>query len=384
MRILIINYEFPPLGGGAASASFHIARELVRLDCSITLLTSHFRGLPKNETIEGVNIVRIPVLRKNIDRCSIPEMMSFMISGSWYGLRIMKRERPDAVLAFFTIPCSHIGLLGKWRWGIPYIVSLRGGDVPGAQSEQLGLIHFLTKPLAKFLWRRAASVVANSKGLATLARQTTPELDIRVIPNGVDTERFLPIGKEAGEDKQSVRLLYVGRASPEKNLSKAFIALQRSSLQNWEFTIVGDGPQLPLWKKEVKNLGLSSRINFRGWIPKEELPGLYAKFDIFIFPSTSEGMPNVVLEAMASGLPIIATRIRGNEDLVEHEVSGFLYEPSDQNALIASLNRLLIDGELRRKMGRAARSRAETFLWKHTAEEYLKLLRQSASQRSRS
>ncbi|MCX7001461.1 MAG: glycosyltransferase family 4 protein [Candidatus Sumerlaeota bacterium] len=371
------------MGGGAASASFHIARELVRLDCSITLLTSHFRGLRKNETIDGVNIVRIPVWRKNIDRCSIPEMLTFMLSGSYYGLRIMKREMPDVVLAFFTIPCSHIGLLGKWRRGIPYIVSLRGGDVPGTQPEQLAVFHAITKPIIKILLRNASAVVANSRGLGALAQQTLANLDIKIIPNGVDLERFSPCEENAGEPHRTVRLLFVGRASQEKNLTEAWGVLKDCLAQDWTFSVIGDGPQLPRWKKEVQDLGLGARIEFLGWKRKEDMPGLYREFDLFIFPSTSEGMPNVVLEAMASGLPIVATKIRGNEDLVEHEVSGFLYEPGDRNTLASSLMRLLKDADLRRKMGRNARRRAESFSWKRTAEAYLQLLRQAADQRSR-
>jgi len=382
MRILMINYEFPPLGGGAASASFHIARELARMNCRVTLMTSQFRSLLARETIEGADIIRIPVWRKRADRCSVPEMISFMLSGSYYGLRIMKREKPDAILAFFSIPCAHIGLLGKWFRGIPYVISLRGGDVPGTQPEQLAGFHAITKPIIKMLWRNAAAVVANSKGLGALAKQTLPNLDVKVIPNGVDLERYSPREEGNYAASPAVRFLFVGRASPEKNLSEAFAGLKDCPSPDWSFSVIGDGPQLPRWKKEAEELGLGARVEFSGWKPKEDMPRIYKDCDVFIFPSTSEGMPNAVLEAMASGLPIVATRIRGNEDLVEHEVSGFLYEPGDRNALVSSLTRLVNNGDLRRRMGQAARCRAEMFSWKRTAEEYFKLLHQLVEQRS--
>lgn len=383
MRILVINYEYPPIGGGAAGASYHIARELVQLGCSVIVMTSKFKSLLKNEIVEGVRIRRIPVWRNYIDRCSIHEMLTFMLSGMWHGLKIMGKERPDAVLAFFTIPCSHIGLLGKWLRGIPYIISLRGGDVPGTQPEQLAFFHALTRPAVKILWRKAAWTVANSKGLAALARQTTPELDIKIIPNGVELDRFSPEMKLNDAKNRIVRILYVGRASAEKNINEAFKALKACDAQNWSFDIIGDGPQLPVWKNFADSLGIYESVNFRGWIQKENLPDLYPKYDLFLFPSTSEGMPNVLLEAMASGLPVVATRIRGNEDIVEHDINGFLYEPGDVTELSALLTRLLLDNDLRRNMALAARKRAESFSWRNTAEEYLKLIKQSIEQRCR-
>jgi len=383
MKILVINYEYPPIGGGAAGASYHIARELVKLGCSVFVITSKFKNLPANEVIEDVKIFRIPAWRKKADRSSVAEMITFMLSGMWYGLRFLKKERPDATLAFFTIPCSHIGLLGKWFQGIPYIISLRGGDVPGTQPEQLAFFHALTRPAVKILWRKAAWVVANSKGLAALAKQTTPELDIKIIPNGVDLEQFSPVLKLNDDRREVVRILYVGRASAEKNIIEAFKALKMCDAKNWRFDIIGDGPQLPAWKTSAVSFGFSDSVNFQGWMQKENLPDLYPKYDLFIFPSTSEGMPNVLLEAMACGLLVIATRIRGNEDIVEHEINGFLYEPGDASKLSSFLSRLLLDNNLRIKMSLAARKRAESFSWKNTAEEYLKIINQSIKQRRR-
>jgi glycosyltransferase involved in cell wall biosynthesis len=382
MRILVINYEFPPLGGGAGSASLCVARELTQLNCHVTLMTSRFKNLPHREIVEGADVIRIPVFRKRSDRCTIPEMISFMVSGSYYGLRIMKKEKPDAVLSFFTIPCSHIGLLGKWFKGIPYIVSLRGGDVPGSQPEQLAAFHFLTKPIVKILWRNAAAVVANSAGLGTLAKQTLPNLDVKIIPNGVDLGQYSPREKKEDIASNNVRFLFVGRASPEKNLSEAFSVLRDYAALNWSFSIIGDGPKLPGWKKEVETMGLGDRVVFHGWKPKMEMPQIYRDFDVFLFPSTSEGMPNAVLEAMASGLPVVATRIRGNEDIVEHEINGYLYEPGDMKSLGSCLMRLMKDPSLRSRMGIASRRRAENFSWRRTAEEYLTLLNKAAGKRS--
>jgi len=378
MRILFINYEYPPLGGGAGNAMRHIGSELARRGESVFVLTSRFKGLPPTENADGVHVIRIPAFRRYKNKSNPFQMTCFILSACWRLFWNRKKIRPDVSAAFLGIPSGPPALFLSFLSRIPYIVSLRGGDVPGTQPEQLAFFHKMTKPLIKLIWKRAAFVVANSVGLAALARKTSPELDIPVIPNGVDLDTYRPPDNDEKQEKAPFRFLFVGRASREKNLPEALEALSRLKKFSWTFQIVGDGPMLQSWKGAAHRLGIEDRVEFSGWRPRGKLPDIYRNCHAFLFPSTSEGMPNVVLEALASGLPVIATRIRGNVDLVCHDKSGFLYDPGDRAALSHYLLNYMRDAALRSRLSREARIRAEQFSWEKAALSYRDLLEEAS------
>ncbi|HET6846166.1 MAG TPA: glycosyltransferase family 4 protein, partial [Anaerolineales bacterium] len=148
---------------------------------------------------------------------------------------------------------------------------------------------------------------------------------------------------------------------------------------NWDWRIAGDGPQLEALRQAVSIKRLDDRIHFLGWLNAEALRREYQTASLFIFPSRHEGMPNAVLEAMASGLPVIATRIAGNEELVLHEETGLLVPPEDVAALRASLRDLIGNATERRRMGEAAHRRAQMdYGWKNTADRTLTILQGAA------
>jgi glycosyltransferase involved in cell wall biosynthesis len=372
-RILLLNYEYPPLGGGAGNATAHLARELADLGQDVRVVTAAFADLPRKTSVDGYALRRIPSLRRQADHCSPLEMLAFMASASLALPAMARTWRPDACIAFFGIPCGPPAWLLRILRGVPYIVSLRGGDVPGFQPYDLAGYHRLTAPLIRFLWRGASHVVANSTGLAELARRSAGTTPIRVIPNGVDTECFAPAAAPTGSD--AVRLCFVGRLVRQKGLDVLLAALATLPRHSpWRLTLVGDGPARPELAAQAARLGLGQRIHFAGWTSRETLPGLLADHDLFVFPSRDEGMPNAVLEAMATGLPVVATAIAGNEELVIPDQTGLLVPPDDASALARALERLLAAPGLRREFGAAGRERAmRDYAWQRVAEAYLRL-----------
>jgi glycosyltransferase involved in cell wall biosynthesis len=125
----------------------------------------------------------------------------------------------------------------------------------------------------------------------------------------------------------------------------------------------------------ARELGIADRVTFLGWQEREELVKKYNHANLFLFPSRHEGMPNALLEAMASGLPAIASRIAGNEELVLDGQTGLLFPAEDVPALRDALRALLTDASRRKAMGAAARARVEKgFAWSQVAEKYLSLL----------
>jgi glycosyltransferase involved in cell wall biosynthesis len=144
---------------------------------------------------------------------------------------------------------------------------------------------------------------------------------------------------------------------------------------DWEWHIAGDGPQLYGLQSLAKELGIEDRIHFLGWQSREQLIQSYTKANVFLFPSRHEGMPNAMLEAMASGLPVIASCIAGSEELVLDGETGYLFPSEDTESLQAALKKLLIDPALRKQMGITSRLHAESnYSWVSTAQQYALLL----------
>lgn len=404
-RILLINYEYPPLGGGAGNATAHIARGMARLGAQVLVVTSAFKGFKPAESVDGYSILRIPTLRRHEEKCAAWEMAVFMSSACLRVPMIARRFRPDAAVAFFGIPSGPSAWLTRALHGTPYVVSLRGGDVPGFQPYDLARMHKLTGPLIRFLWRRAGAVVANSRGLADLARAFEPQLDYPVIPNGADTDLFRPprvsaatLASGPGQDAASpsgerrapadtidavaadaavrpVRLFFHGRVVYQKGLDVLLEALSlvpRRPL--WELHVAGDGPLRRQLEDRARELNIAERIFFRGWMRRPQLAAAMREMDVYVFPSRDEGMPNAVLEAMASGLPVAATAIAGCEELVVPESTGLLVPPDSPVELAESLARLIAEPSLRAAMGRAGRERVERdYSWESVARRYLDL-----------
>jgi len=401
-RILIINYEYPPLGGGAGNATAHTAREMVRQGARVLVVTSAFKGLPAREAVDGYAIRRIPTLRAHAEKSSPLEMAVFMASACLYAPWIARAFRPTAVIAYFGIPSGPAAWLVRQTCGAPYAVSLRGGDVPGFQPYDLAGFHRLTGPLIRFLWQRAGAVVANSQGLAELAARFEPGLAFPVIPNGADIERFHPRDAAPGQAQGAVlnqasdparenpvRLLFYGRVVYQKGLDvllEALAALPSGVAQGpaWELSIAGDGPARPELEAQAARLGIADQVRFLGWKERDELARISREMDCFVFASRDEGMSNAVLEAMASGLPVVASRIAGNVELVEEGRTGWLVPPDDPAALALALAAMLESPERRAAMGRAGRLAVETgYTWNSVAARYLALCGRMSAARGR-
>ena len=367
MRLLIINYEFPPLGGGAGNATACLASEWTLAGHSVEILTGGFRGLPAREERDGYTIRRLPTPRAEQGQCSVPEMCTVMAASC---IAAVFGPKPDLVIAFFSIPGGPAAWLLHLLRGVPYIVSLRGGDVPGFDARNLKALHDITDPLTSLIWRNAIAVVGNSAGLCRLAQNFMPGLAVPEIPNGVDTSRFFPATRR---EDGTCELLFVGRLAPQKGVHILLHALALIP-EGWRLRIAGDGPERERLSALAATLGLADRVRFLGWTQRDALPELYRSADIFVFPSYDEGMPNVVLEALASGLPIVATRIAGNDQLVTDGENGALVPAGNPAAFAHALIPAIASRTLRMAMGESSRRIAvERFSWARSAAAYERL-----------
>ncbi len=379
MRILLLNSEYPPIGGGAGNASANVAHCLAALGHEVTIVTAHFGDQPKLETRDGVTIYRIPALRRKQDRSGALEQLAFIASASFWTIGWSRQNKPNATLAFFGIPSGAVAWLLKVIYKIPYIVSLRGGDVPGFRPYDFKTFHKIMGPFLRIIWHNASAVIANSHGLRDLALAFDSSIEIPIIPNGVDGALYTADAREWSPP----RLFSVGRVVYQKGFDLGLRALAQLTDLDWEWCIAGDGPQMETLKSLAQELGIAERVTFLGWQSKEELAKDYHQANLFLFPSRHEGMPNAVLEAMSSGLPVVATRIAGNEELVIEGETGLLVPSENVDELCDALRKLITDPALQQKMGAASRQRVEqNYTWQKVAEGYQMYLEQSARRAS--
>lgn len=381
-NILMINYEFPPVGGGGGVATYYIARELCRRGYDVSVLTSRFGCQRWRETIENIRVYRVPVLRKRRDYCSVLEMATFILASIPMLFFLFLSHHYDLIHVFFGVPSGPLGYLAKKVFGVPYLIRMGGGDVPGFRPFQYKKLYKILTPFLNILWRNAEFLVANSEGLREMASAVFPDLPICVIPNGVDTQRFTNGHRRV--PAPLVRILFVSRLIRRKGLQfliKAIPQIVQHAQFPFVIKVVGDGPDKEEFLQQVKEHRVEEHIRFYGYVDHADLPRYYLDADIFVLPSLAEGMPNVVLEAMGSGLPVVATRVAGSEELVQDEKNGFLVDSKDVEALAQALITLINHPELREQMGKGAKKMARKYTWNIVTEQYSSLYEQMVNER---
>lgn len=317
MRLLLINYEYPPVGGGASNATWEISRALVKLGHEPVVLTARYRHREPDTANPGIRVIEVPAIRRRKDRCNVFEMASFVLSATWRIRRILRDERIEGMIAFFSMPCGPIAWWGWRGTKVPYIVSLRGGDIPGKETG-LAWFHRLLRPLRHAVFRQARAVVANSQALKEASERADP-FPVSVIPNGVDTDFWHP--PEHRPSPPPFRFLFVGRLQWQKNvpwLLEQFAALAKESdLPPWELHMVGDGPQRSALQTQIGQIGLSARAHWHGWTGRDELRALYHSSHLLVNAAKYEGTSNALLEALSCGVPALVSDSAAARELTE-------------------------------------------------------------------
>ncbi len=381
MEFLLINYEYPPIGAGAANATHQIAKALARQGHTVKILTSRYRDRKGVAAENRIVVVRCHARRQHAGHSNVFEMASFLWTAAWTLPKLLRRQAPQGIVVFFSFPCGPLGLLGKTLARVPYVISLRGGDVPGNDPTVLR-IHRLLRPLRRCILKHSLAVVANSQGLKTLAERADP-FPVRIITNGVDTEFFHP---HAQPEKAGFSLLFIGRFHNQKNLFFLFDCLARLLQQTARpvtLHMVGAGTLEQELRGHATRLGIDRHIVWHDWMEKKHLRAVYQACDCLVNPSLSEGMPNVVLEAMACGLAVVATDVPGNASVVRNGETGYLVALQPADPLVAALKSLAEDPGLCRRMGEAGRRWVVgDFSWDTVARQYAELFAQTPDPRT--
>lgn len=368
--LLLLNYEFPPLGGGAGRGTYNLARELSRKGYDVDVLTSRASGQERQEQIEGFSVYRVTSWRKGVHDCGFRGAITFVLFAIPAFLRLTRSKNYNVLHYYFGLPTGALQWLPGRHRNIPYIVSLRGSDVPGYDkfNTRLQLFHRLLLPVTRSIWNNAGKVVALSETLRDTALETVPGADIAVIANGIESEQFYNANTRS-HDSSPVQLICVSRLIERKGIQHLLRALQIMQ-HDIHLTIVGEGNYQQQLMDLADQYQVNDKVTFYGYCPRENLVDLYSASDIFVLPTMAESFGLVFIEAMACGLPIIGTRVGGVPDIVLEE-NGILVEPDDYLAVRQAIDTLAGDQPRREAMGEACRRRVIAhYSWLSVAEKY--------------
>ena len=382
MNILALSHEYPPLGGGGANAARNLLKGFAERGHKVALFTTFCdkRSLyHKVDISDNMRVIPVHSKREREDSCSFFEMLDYLIKC----YRKVKEEldgdheKFDVCLVFFGIPSGPIGYIIKKQYGIPYIIRFGGGDIPGFQKRFTVVYKFLA-PFIKAIWREADARIANSEGLQNMAYAFCDKYEFQIIPNGVNLDVFTPheksifkkIDKEIDCNKDSIVLLFVSRLIERKGLQHIIPKLKyiedKSGIKI-QLKVVGEGPYRGTLEHIAMTENTMDMIEFCGEQRGEKLIESYRNADVFILPSSNEGMPNVVLEAMACGLPVVMTPCQGSTELIFG--NGII---SDIYSFADAIIELCIDCGKRQAMGRRSRELVqEKFSWDSVIEAYI-------------
>lgn len=369
MKILMLNYEFPPIGGGGGKAHLNLLREYARCsNLQVDVLTS---SPEPNHSIEPFSdrivIHKVGIHKKSLHYWRKLEVLEWLFKARRFYIKLIGQTHYDLIHAFFAFPSGYLCL--KTAGQIPYIVSLRGSDVPGF-NVRLKLDYHLLKGTFRKIWRNADAVIANSKGLAELASAFEPSLDIGVICNGINTEHFKPHTIQS--PASPVRLLTVCRLIARKRIHVLIetIAHLKERGVNAQLNVVGEGNLLNALKAHAAQAGVSDQVHFPGLVVYEQMPGIYQQNDFFVMSSAHEGMSNAMLEAMASGLPVISTACEGTGELIRD--NGILVDDCVPEVFADAVCQILNTDQYC-QMSRASQETALRFSWQASANHYIDL-----------
>jgi len=366
----MINYEFPPIGGGAAKAFLCILKEYAKIEgLKVDVLTSAPEpGFFQEQFAENINIYKVGLHKKGLHYWRKIEVIEWLYKARGPYRRLLQHNDCDLAHTFFAFPSGYFCYKTSGR--LPYIISLRGSDVPG-YNVRLGLDYKLFKGLFRKIWQSASAVVANSEGLRKLALDFMPALEISVIPNGIDTKRFFPVADKAVGGR--INLLTVSRLISRKRVDLLIetIAVLKSMGLDVVLNIAGQGNLMDSLKTLSGRLGICDSVKFLGRVRPEDMPQLYRDNDIFVMSSRHEGMSNAMLEAMASGLPIVTTQCEGLDELIDD--NGVIVKEVSAEQFAKGIRSIAENRSLYKKMSDAAKRKAEEFNWESSAQKYITL-----------
>lgn len=370
LRILAFcDYFAPEMGGGAERVAYEVYRRLASEGAEITVVTTATSGGEWPDRQPKLQVVRVPTL----DLRKVLRIQSSMTWGATsFAVRLAERIHPHLLHANSLEFQTSLAAARLARTsGLPLVLTAHIGgfaDLPKPWRSVGGLYE---GTVGRYLLSRSRLVIAVSDAVADHLRRW-PQLEkrVRVVPNGVDHQVFHPLNG-SGLDSE-VRLLFLGRLIKNKGphlLIEAFRLLRREG-RPVRLACVGDGPmRLTLQRSVDQDPLLRDHVTFTGYT--NDVATHLRETDVLVRPSLTEGMSLAVLEAMASGVCVVASAVAGNRSLIRDGETGFLFRPGDARSLTDVLRRAVGDSEERLRIAAAGHRLSRDYSWDRCTQETL-------------
>jgi len=350
MRVCFVSRRYWPAVSGMSVYAENLLRELVALGVEVVLV-SQYRddeagtrvyggGPPPPERVPaGIRVVAVPSKGETVIPADFEADTEELVATVE---RLHAEEPFDVLHAQYGYPPGLAVLTAGARLGLPSVVSIQGGD-----GHWVGTCCRTHREAMRLVLQGSSAVLIGSPSFRDEAAENSgvdPGL-FRVVPGATDTTRFSPGPRPLGSLADQPVLLFHGRVDRRKGVLDLLDALP----DGVRLLVSGIGPDL-----DEARARADSRTQFLGYLPPDRAPEAYRAADVFVSPTYSEGFSNTILEAMASGLPVVSTRSVGVVDCLRHEENGLLHEPGDVDGLRAALDRVLTDSSLRSRLAGTA------------------------------
>lgn len=357
----MLNYEFPPLGGGASPVSYEIAKGYAKLGHKVDVVTMHYKGLKEFEIKDNINIYRVKCLRTKKEICHPWEQCTYIRAAKKFLKQHMKTHKYDINHTHFIIPTGVISLWLKKHYNLPYIITSHGSDVLG-YNKRFKYLYPILKTSWKEIIKEAKYITTPSKFLQDKIKEITKQGNFIVIPNGIDKDKFKP----NKEQKKENIILIVARLFENKGVQDILDALKDINLDNWEVDIVGEGPYRKFLENKAKENNIKN-ITFHGWLDNnsKEMKDLYGKARVLMSASHFENMSIVLLEAIASGCIVIASNVGGNPEVITDKQN--LFEKQNITELKSKINQAIDNKLPKQKLD-------DKFKWNNIIKDYEEVL----------
>jgi glycosyltransferase involved in cell wall biosynthesis len=346
---------------------YNMSQQFIKKGHSVTVITRSGIHRTQKEYLDGIQLYRVPFI------------LAYPLHVHIHGFFV--RRLFKSIEQKFDVVHIHTPLPPVINTKVPSILTFHSPMLKGAEVIKLRDLFslatkfqakFISYPLEKHLIEKANLVTAVSNRVAKeLAEYGLDIKEIQITVNAVDETVFLPAYRSKANRKY---ILYTGRISYGKGLAELIECAMKicASRDDIDFILAGDGPLLAELQKEVSDSSFQKRIRFLGRVGRKDIVELYRNATIFAFPSYYEGLPGSLLEAMSCELPIVATEVPGNIDLIDHNINGILVPSKDSVALTDSILMLLEQEELCKRLGKNAREKViQLFTWNAVSNRIL-------------
>lgn len=377
LNILVINYEYPPIGGGGGVICRDISEELVAMGNKVTVITSQYSGLKDEEIVNGVKLIRVPVLfRKKQNVASIFSMISYVPACIGKATKLLSTEKFDVMNTHFAIPSGPAGQYISSKFNIPNVLSIHGGDIfdPSkslSPHQTVGLKQTVRKML-----NRATRVVAQSSDTRNNAINFyNVKREIDIIPLGIKPNGYANLPrKDLNIPPDKFIFITIGRLIRRKNLEELLEVIQAVNERfPCELLIIGDGPEKENLRKKSNELGISQQVKFLGRVTEAEKFQYLSASDAYLSTAMHEGFGIVFLEAMECGIPVICYDRGGQVDFLKNGETGFLVKLGEKEAFISRVMEILEKPEKCKQIGQYNQNYIKSFYISNIAKRYFSL-----------